>query len=430
MKEIGIKLQEVRNAKKLSLQALNERTKINVSILRDIEAGQAENLPETYYRAFVRTIAKEVGLDPDVLIREYDSRRKASEVQQEAQKASVAGKRNLSEAWMRWRKTALVAAACLVLAVLIVLIVRFGSRPTSERAISGVTGRGSESDDRYPVMGSDSTSGAFSIEAVGLADVWFEVGIDSGAHEAVFLSRGEKQAWHADDSVFVGLDDPRGIRLSMGGKPLEWAADPISSVNLRIGRVGIIRQTPRLKEPVAEQEAEPESEAEADIPTMLLGNIVQKDLMEQFPMFAQNRDAYQPDVAVISRIDSLRPSLSIVCFMGTWDSLSQDIVPKVLRVIQLCSLSRISVSLMGVDRNLQDRAGMVDFHRIQGIPTVLFLSRGYEIGRMVGRPDQPVEYRFLDIVEKSESFFKDEEETTQDTLREDGGDGERFHRFR
>ena len=176
---------------------------------------------------------------------------------------------------------------------------------------------------------------------------------------------------------------------------------------------------------------EPESEAEPEtgIPTMLLGNIVQKDLMEQFPMFAQNRDAYQPDVTVISRIDSLRPSLSIVWFMGTWDSLSQDIVPKVLRVIQLCSLSRISVSLMGVDRNLQDRAGMVDFHRIQGIPTVLFLSRGYEIGRMVGRPDRPVEYRFLDIVEKSESLVKDEEETTQDTLREDGGDGERFHRF-
>jgi len=283
-------------------------------------------------------------------------------------------------------------------------------------------------------MGADSTSGAFFIEAVGLADVWFEVGVDSGTHEAVFLSKGEKRTWHADDSVFVGLDDPRGIRLSLGGKPLEWATDPISGVNLRIGRDGIIGHTPRLKESVAVQEEEPESEAkpktEIDIPTMLLGNIVQKDLMEQFPMFAQNRDAYRPDVAAISRIDSLRPSLSIVCFMGTWDSLSQDIVPKVLRVIQLCSLSRISVSLMGVDRNLQDRVGMVDFHRIQGIPTILFLSRGYEIGRMVGRPDQPVEYRFLDIVEKSESLVKDEEETTQDTLRENGGDGERFHRFR
>ena len=438
MKEIGIKLQEARNAKKLSLEALNERTKINVSILRDIEAGQAENLPETYYRAFVRTIAKEVGLDPDVLIREYDSRRKVSKVQQDDQKASVAGAWNLSEAWMRWRKTALVVAACLVLAVLIVLIVRFGSRPTSERALSDLPGQQVESDDRHPVMGADSTSGAFFIEAVGLVDVWIEVGIDSSANEAIFLSKGEKRAWHADDSVFVGLDDPRGIRLSLGGRPLEWAADPISGVNLSIDRYGIIRHTPRLKESVAEPEAEPnaepdtepEMEPEADVPQVLLGTIAQKDLMEQYPMFAQNRDAYRPDMAAISRIDSLRPSLSIVCFMGTWDSLSQDIVPKVLRVIQLCSFSRISVSLMGVDSNLQDRAGMVDFHRIQGIPTVLFLSRGYEIGRMVGRPDQPVEYRFLDIVEKSESLLKDEEETSQDTLRENGGDGERFYRFR
>jgi len=60
MIEIGNKLQEARNAKKLSLEALHERTKINVSILRDIEAGRAENLPEAYYRAFIRTIAKEV----------------------------------------------------------------------------------------------------------------------------------------------------------------------------------------------------------------------------------------------------------------------------------------------------------------------------------------------------------------------------------
>ena len=252
MKEIGIKLQEARNAKKLSLQALNERTKINVSILRDIEAGRGENLPETYYRAFVRTIAKEVGLDPDGLIREYDSRRKASEVQQDDQKALVGGAWNLSEAWMQWRKSALVAAACLVLAVLIVLIVRFGSRPTSERALSDLPEQQVESDDGHPVMGADSTSGAFFIEAVGLADVWFEVGIDSGVHEAAFLSKGEKRVWHADDSVFVGLDDPRGIRLSMGGEPLEWATDPISGVNLRIGRDGIIRETPRMKESVAE----------------------------------------------------------------------------------------------------------------------------------------------------------------------------------
>ena len=65
-------LKEQRTAKKITLEALSEKTSIRPAVLQAIEAEAHEQLPaKTYTVGFIRLFAREVGLDPDEVVRRY-----------------------------------------------------------------------------------------------------------------------------------------------------------------------------------------------------------------------------------------------------------------------------------------------------------------------------------------------------------------------
>ncbi|MNW23545.1 cytoskeletal protein RodZ [compost metagenome] len=69
MSELGQQLREARLQKGLSLDDVQEMTKIRKRYLEAIEAGDYKVLPGTFYvRAFIKTYAETVGLNPDELI--------------------------------------------------------------------------------------------------------------------------------------------------------------------------------------------------------------------------------------------------------------------------------------------------------------------------------------------------------------------------
>jgi cytoskeletal protein RodZ len=68
---VGNQLREARRRRKLSLQEVEEATKIRGRYLQAIEEEDWDQLPgETYARAFIRTYAALVGLDGDRLAEE------------------------------------------------------------------------------------------------------------------------------------------------------------------------------------------------------------------------------------------------------------------------------------------------------------------------------------------------------------------------
>lgn len=70
--QIGERLKEAREAKQLSLDRLQETTKIQKRYLMAIEQGNFDILPGTFYaRAFVKEYALAVGLDPKSLLEEH-----------------------------------------------------------------------------------------------------------------------------------------------------------------------------------------------------------------------------------------------------------------------------------------------------------------------------------------------------------------------
>jgi len=76
---VGKKLHEARTRKKLSLQQIEEATKIRGRYLGAIENDEWDQLPgDTYARAFIRTYGRFVGLDGDRLAEEHRRRRGAA----------------------------------------------------------------------------------------------------------------------------------------------------------------------------------------------------------------------------------------------------------------------------------------------------------------------------------------------------------------
>jgi cytoskeletal protein RodZ len=74
LSELGKKLKEEREKKQLSLEDIQQETKIQKRYLKAIEEGRFETLPGKFYaRAFVKNYAEVVGLDPEQLFDELGS---------------------------------------------------------------------------------------------------------------------------------------------------------------------------------------------------------------------------------------------------------------------------------------------------------------------------------------------------------------------
>lgn len=72
MSELGTRLREARVNKGYTLNTLQQMTKIQKKYLQALEEGNYEEIPGDFYvRAFVKQYADMVGLDGDLLLREY-----------------------------------------------------------------------------------------------------------------------------------------------------------------------------------------------------------------------------------------------------------------------------------------------------------------------------------------------------------------------
>src|ERR671933_831322 len=70
--DVGRKLREARERRGISLRQISNATKISVAVLEALERNDISKLPGGIFsRAFVRSYAIEVGLDPETTIQQF-----------------------------------------------------------------------------------------------------------------------------------------------------------------------------------------------------------------------------------------------------------------------------------------------------------------------------------------------------------------------
>ena len=119
MKELGQKLREARIIRKLSHEKLFEKTRIIADTIRAIEEGETSFLPKPHYRAFVKTLAKEVGLEPEALLREFDSRERRLNEEKSAMQSPEEPQVRLKRFWDAKRKQVVLFGFVFIVLVLL-----------------------------------------------------------------------------------------------------------------------------------------------------------------------------------------------------------------------------------------------------------------------------------------------------------------------
>lgn len=72
MDDFGAKLRKAREGRGITLRQIASTTKISVAALEALERNDVSRLPGgVFSRAFVRSYAAEVGLDPDTVLHEF-----------------------------------------------------------------------------------------------------------------------------------------------------------------------------------------------------------------------------------------------------------------------------------------------------------------------------------------------------------------------
>ena len=72
MSDLHKKLKSLRRERKIDLEAIEKRTKIDLKYLKAIENGKFEILPSTYIRLFLKAYCVEIGADPVDALHQFD----------------------------------------------------------------------------------------------------------------------------------------------------------------------------------------------------------------------------------------------------------------------------------------------------------------------------------------------------------------------
>lgn len=235
MFEIGTTLREARVRRNLTLQQVEEDTKIRVKYVQAMENEDWDLMPGvTYVKGFLRTYSTYLGLDPEVIVGEFRSRGMvpSQEYQEPFSGSSVIGKPRSH----RGRNTiVIVAVLCLAaLAAIYVVGLLNGDKGAEQPTEPGALGLTSPSPSASKTPTPDATKAVMpawqknlvKLEAKG-GDCWMEVRRDGSTGTVLYsgtLKDGDKKKWKGK-VIWMNLGAPANMRLNVQGKHVKIKSD-------------------------------------------------------------------------------------------------------------------------------------------------------------------------------------------------------------
>lgn len=227
--DFGTMMRRAREARGISLQQIAIATKISVAALEALERNDISRLPGGIFsRAFVRSYALEVGLDPEQTVRGFleqfphDSVTAGSpHVPQEDHEAIESDRRSAETA------VKLVAISVPIVGAILyfTLWARPASQPAAPRALTAIA----------PAPAA-ALGEPLTFDIVAAAPVTITVDVDGARRESRLVAPGERLVFRAEREVSIGMSDAAAVQLTINGQPAVALGAPGQSRTVQIGR--------------------------------------------------------------------------------------------------------------------------------------------------------------------------------------------------
>ncbi len=237
MTDFGGKLRLARERRGISLRQIAASTKIPIAALEALERNDMSKLPGGIFsKAFVRSYAIEVGLDPDETAREFLDRFHGCHVAPVAAPAVVSDEDSTFETQQRIAGVVLKLALISVPLIGLVLYFTMRSRP-ADRVVRPETSTSAPPpvESRAPLSAQAAPSsavpavpmpptpavapGVMTLELHPTGDCWIKLTVDGRPVLSRLMRVGEKDVRQIHDIVVIEAGDAGALAFSVDGRP-------------------------------------------------------------------------------------------------------------------------------------------------------------------------------------------------------------------
>jgi transcriptional regulator with XRE-family HTH domain len=224
---LGKKLREAREHRGVSLRQIADSTKIAVSILDALERNDISRLPGGIFgRAFVRSFASEVGLDPETTIQEFITQFPQDSVTVGHPPSERTGDNDALESD---RRTASTFLRLIGLSIPIAAVVVYFSA-TGRRPLAAVELPATAAEARSIAEAPDSPG--FTVALAVSRPCWISATVDADKQAQWMLRAGDRRTFHVHRELVLTARDAGAVEMLVNGlvaKPLGRSGEIVTA---------------------------------------------------------------------------------------------------------------------------------------------------------------------------------------------------------
>src|SRR5688572_29263366 len=239
---LGTDLRIARERAGISLPDLAARTRIPQPTLRAIEENDFSKVPPGIFaRSFIRTYAREVGVDPVEAIAEYRAMtepvvEQGNEPEDEGVEERIRPRSfvpDFSESQPGWGYV-LIAA---VLLIGLISVNRYASRDEQSEAVAATSAPRTETPADAPTAVA-TTGGSIQIEMRAQAPCWVRAVVDGQLVFARLMQPGETETLSGQRDITIRVGDPAALSYSINGRSGQPLGSAKQAVTVRFDTSG------------------------------------------------------------------------------------------------------------------------------------------------------------------------------------------------
>ena len=265
LKKFANELKATREKQGISILDIHNKTRIDQKFLAAIEEGNFEILPEVYIRAFIKEFGSSIGLDPNIVIKNYDLAKSGEikdlkEIEEDGKEEQKEVKKEFdsetkavnpkNDSGFQLSRNGVIGIS-IILLIIIGLGVYFGfirksdpvfiTEKPIEEAIEETRERFEEKDNVPILSNADSLNLAISASDTS----WVRVLIDNSRNEEFILFPNRRKELKGLDSFNILLGNAGGVELFLNGNNLNYQGRVGSVRNVVVDKNGLRQLSPQ-----------------------------------------------------------------------------------------------------------------------------------------------------------------------------------------